>query len=72
MVMIVNLLFHGDIGLFENGGLVIDLIVINFGRLIFDICFDFLFSYSFIIKKIKNLILVNKVKKVEYSLKIYT
>lgn len=64
IVLLVNIVFYRDIGLFENGGLVLDLIVINFGRLITDFFIGFLFDYEFIYKKLKHTIIKNKVLKV--------
>lgn len=64
IVLLVNVIFYNDIGLFENGGLVLDLIVINFGRLLSNFLIGFALDYQYLTKAIKKAILKYKVKKV--------
>ena len=68
VVLLVNLVFHRDISLFEKGGLFIDLMVINLGRMFYEFIFYYAFDILHFFKLFKRKLLVSKVKKVIWKI----
>lgn len=70
MIIIINLYIHKNYELFQNGGLIHDLIMIGIGRFFFEFIILFIFDFNFYYKRLKNYFLTKKIKNNPYNNKI--